>query len=127
MGRWASLEVVSREIGQGLIAGRKHLGLVGVVKPSLRGVTGSATCKSQGGRERVPVAALGEPMPCRRGNGLRKPSVGAVAQDYTRAAHVFMDRKCLRLQPIKISFPGFDSVNRRASISLGVLRGFTTQ
>lgn len=38
-----------REVGQGLIAGRKQLGPVKVVKPSLRGVTGSVTCKSQSG------------------------------------------------------------------------------
>lgn len=35
------------KIGQGLIARRKQLGPVKVVKPSLRGVTGSITCKSQ--------------------------------------------------------------------------------
>lgn len=51
----------AREVGQGLIAGRKQLGPVKVVKPSLRGVTGSVTCKSQRQRrERVPVAALGK-------------------------------------------------------------------
>lgn len=55
-----------RKVGQGLIAGRKQLGPVKVVKPSLRGVTGSVTCKSQRQvargreRERVPVAALGK-------------------------------------------------------------------
>lgn len=49
------------EVGQGLIAGRKQLGPVKVVKWSLRGVTGSVTCKSQSqARERVPVAALGK-------------------------------------------------------------------
>jgi len=40
------------KVGQGLIAGRKQLGPVKVVKPSLRGVTGSVTCKSQRERER---------------------------------------------------------------------------
>lgn len=55
------------KVGQGLIAGRKQLGPVKVVKPSLRGVTGSVTCKSQrqprekeSERIRVPVAALGK-------------------------------------------------------------------
>lgn len=55
------------KVGQGLIAGRKQLGPVKVVKPSLRDVTGSVTCKSQKHsrkrereRKRVPVAALGK-------------------------------------------------------------------
>lgn len=66
-----------RKVGQGLIAGRKQLGPVKVVKPSLRGVTGSVTCKSQRqvarGRERERTRASGRPWKGRgRGNGYNR-------------------------------------------------------
>lgn len=66
------------KVGQGLIAGRKQLGPVKVVKPSLRGVTGSVTCKSQRHsrereREREKTRASGRPWKGRgRGNGYNR-------------------------------------------------------
>ncbi|KAH0567701.1 hypothetical protein KQX54_011894 [Cotesia glomerata] len=109
---------------QGLIAGRKQLGLVEVVKPSLRGVTGSATCKSRSGCGRVPVAALGEPVLVEEGVMGYVSQRGSREEDYTCGTHIFMDRKCLRLQPIKILFLGFDSPNNY-SITLFVSANFT--